>query len=222
VKTGKFVCLTGIDGAGKTTLARLVVGDMNNNGTKAMYVYNRYIPFLAKPAIWLAGVLLLRNKDIYRSYHEYSSSKRAASSNHPFLAEAYQYLLIFDYLIQIFAKISIPIALGKTVICDRYIYDTLATDLAIDFNYTDDKLKCALKRFLHISPAPYMIFLIDLPEEVAMSRKTDVPSIDYLKERRRFYLILADILPDVIILNGCQSPEDLKVAVLEGIGRMRS
>jgi hypothetical protein len=51
-----------------------------------------------------------------------------------------------------------------------------------------------------------------------MSRKTDVPSMDYLKERRRFYLILADILPDVIILNGCKNPDDLKVAVLESFG----
>ena len=218
MKSGKFICLTGIDGAGKTTLASLVVDAMNNNGTKAMYIYNRYIPILAKPALWLAGALLLRNKDIYGSYHEYSSSKRTASSSHPFLAEAYQYLLIFDYLIQIFAKITIPLALGKTVICDRYIYDTLATDLAIDFNYTDDKLEHTLKRFLNLCPVPDLTFLIDLPEEVAMSRKTDVPSIDYLKERRRFYLILADILPDVIILNGCKSPDDLKVAVLGSIG----
>ena len=33
-----------------------------------------------------------------------------------------------------------------------------------------------------------LIFLLDLPEELAYQRKGDVPSIDYLAERRKIYL----------------------------------
>ena len=75
----------------------------------------------------------------------------------------------------------------KNIVCDRYIYDTVV-DLATDLNYSDSKRNSVLRNFLRLSPKPDMIFLIDLPEEIAYQRKTDVPSINYLRERREIYL----------------------------------
>ena len=56
---GVFICFTGMDGSGKTTLTRALVGTMQKRGIKASYVYNRYIPIVLRPAM-LVGELLFR------------------------------------------------------------------------------------------------------------------------------------------------------------------
>lgn len=209
---GIFICFTGIDGSGKTTLAKALVTTMEKRGVKAIYVYNRYIPLILRPAIVVGNILYLRNKDFKKDYVEYSEKKRKVTKKHPHLAKLYRQFLMFDYYFQILLKIKIPLLLGNNIICDRYIYDTIVTDIAIDFNYSKEEAKKYLDKILSLFPAPDILFLVDLPEEIAYKRKDDLPSIEYLTDRRGIYQHMGEEC-NMIVLDGSKKLDALKCEV---------
>jgi thymidylate kinase len=74
----------------------------------------------------------------------------------------------------------------KIVVCDRYVYDLLV-DLGTNFGYNSEQIgKLCKSRLLCLFPKPDLVFLLDLPPEVAYERKEDVP-LSYLRDRRALY-----------------------------------
>lgn len=181
-----FICFVGIDGSGKTTQAKRLIELMQERGVKSKYVWNKFEPRLAAPFLKIAKVLFFRKKGIFENYREHTRTKRRLLAN-PVVSTVYQYLWLIDYLSQIFFKTRIPLMCGKSVVCDRYIYDPVV-DLAVDLNYSERKIKGMLSKISPLFPKPDVIFLIDLPEEIAYQRKDDIPSLEYLKKRRGIYL----------------------------------
>ncbi|VVB94973.1 Thymidylate kinase [uncultured archaeon] len=214
-----FICFTGMDGAGKTTLAKSLVEHLQSNGIKSRYVYNRYIPYLVRPVMKIGRIFFLRNKNFYNDYVNYSNTKRSISQKHHFLAKGYQSILLLDYFIQILIKIKLPLILNRNVICDRYIYDTIVTDLSVDFNYSSEDVRRLLAKILFLFPTPDVTFLIDLPEEIAFQRKNDIPSIDYLRDRRKNYLNIGKEY-EMTVLDGSESLDKLKSVINECIRRI--
>ena len=208
---GIFICFTGIDGSGKTTLAKSLTERLTKDGIECHYVYNRLTPYLLRPFITIGHKLFLRGKDMHSSYTEYSAAKRKAARGNP-LSLVYQWLLVLDYSIQVFVKVKIPLMRGKNIVCDRYTYDTLATDLAIDFNYSAEKLVRVANQLSRLFPTPRLVFLVDLPEEIAYQRKDDVPSVEYLRERRGIYQQLAK-LHRMIVIDGSQELAEVQAEV---------
>jgi len=208
IAKGKLICFIGIDGSGKTTLARDVVKYINNTNSSAKYVYGRFQLYLAKPVVLLGNKLLLRKVNINDDYIKYTSKKKILFANNKILSNIYLYFLLLDYLLQLIIKVKIPYFLGNTIICDRYIYDTIVTDFSVDMDLNADNLKHLINMCFIFVPKPSMAFLIDIPEDVAFNRKDDVPSLFYLKDRRAIYNELAKYY-DMQILNGNKSREEV-------------
>jgi dTMP kinase len=196
-----------MDGSGKTTLTKLLVEELKKRGFKCNYVYGRYKPLLSRPVFMLGKLLVLRRMD-KEDYEEYSRAKKDTVGSHLLWASIYQKILLFDYSLQLVAKILLPTMFRKIIICDRYVYDTVINDIprADDSIGYVDRL---IERCFYIAPKPDFVFLIDLPEEVAYKRKDDVPSIAYLKERRGIYLEIGAEY-DMRILDGCKDLSVLK------------
>lgn len=210
-----LVCVTGIDGAGKTTLARNIAVALRQQGRPAVYVYGRIYPVISRLLMALGRITLLRRDDPRRDYGAYTTSKKRTMCN-PLLAWPYTAAVLLDYYIQIWFKLLRHLFSRRIIVSDRYIYDTVISDLTVHLNYSPAQTERAIERGLRLLPTPMLTILIDLPEQVAFSRKADVPHIDYLRERRGWYLRLA-ARPEVERFDGAGSPESLLQASLSRI-----
>ncbi|REE28986.1 dTMP kinase [Methanothermobacter defluvii] len=204
-----LISFSGIDGSGKTTLARHVTTLLRRHGIKCNYVYGRLEPRLLKPFIFIGRRIFLRNKDMFNDYEDYSNQKRKGIKKHSFLFKIYFYIMVLDYLIQLFLRIKIQLFLGNSIICDRYIFDTVINDFAVDMEYTTNDMKKKIDKFFRFFPKPALAFFIDVPEDIAFKRKNDTPSLKYLEERTAKYRFLASEY-DMITLDGSEDLEKIK------------
>lgn len=216
-KKALFICFMGLDGSGKTTQAKALVEAMQRAGIKTKHVPNRLEYRITRPFIHLVKALFFRGKDNFQNYSGYSRTKNRLFQN-PLISTAYISLALIDYFFQNLVRSRIPLLRGNSVISDRYVHDTVV-DLAVDHNYSGRKLRNMVKRFLFLAPKPDIMFLIDLPEEIAYQRKNDIPSIEYLKERRRIYLDMAKEC-DMVVLDGTQDPKQLGKFIEDSINRL--
>lgn len=210
-----FVCFVGIDGSGKTTLSKSLVKNLSKNGLSSTYVWNRYTPILMKLPILLANKFIFKKNELFIDYNSYSNKKRGLFK-HSIFRNIYENLLMIDYTIQMIYKIKIPLMLGKNIICDRYLFDTIISDLSVDLSYSELKMKTMLNFYLKICPYPDIVFLVDVPEEIAFKRKNDIPSIRYLKDRREICLTIGNLY-DMILLNGTKKIDVLDKEILDCI-----
>lgn len=211
----KLICVTGIDGAGKTTLAHSIAAALRQAGWPAIYVYGRIYPVTSRLLMALGRATLLRKNDQWRDYSAYSTRKKQAMHN-PCLAWPYTLAILLDYYVQIWWKLLPHIFDRRIIVSDRYIYDTVISDLTAHLNYSPRQTERTIERGLKLLPTPLLTILVDIPEEIAFSRKTDVPHIDYLKERRGSYLAL-DARPEVEQVDGSGPPESVLQASLSRI-----
>jgi dTMP kinase len=219
-----LVCFTGIDGSGKTTMSKELVRFLNEKGFRFKYVYARLNPFISRPLILIGRWIFLRKKDIFKDYSGYADMKRKAIKKHILLSKFYQKILLLDYFFQVVFKVKFPLVFGESIVCDRYVYDTIINDLLTEFNSKSDVVNL-LNGCLYFFPKPDIIFLIDVPEEIALRRKNDVPSIEYLKERRKMYLEVGKEYK-MKILDGTKDlkrlQEEIENEVLNKINRLRN
>ena len=203
----KLVCITGIDGGGKSTLAKGIVSVLVSEGSHAHYLYGRIVPVISLILMKLGRFLFLRGKNPWSDFSGYSNNKRKIMRN-PALKFVYTSAIYLDFYFQIWFKL-LPLYVGsKIVILDRYIYDTVISDLAAHLGYSKEFTEKSIRRANRFIPKPQLTILIDLPEDVACSRKTDVPHIDYLRERRDYFLALRKSL-NLECLDGEMPKEEL-------------
>ncbi len=206
MKRGSLICFIGVDGSGKTTQAEMLAETLLKQGIRVKYLWNGFEPLLTKPLMAIGRRVFLKGKEMFINYPDYLEAKRNFFRNR-FLFTVYHYLVLADYFFQSLGKIRLPLALGRAVICDRYIYDVVGF-LAADGHYSEKQIRKSLRHYLHLFPKPDLTFLLDLPEEVAYQRKNDIPSLSYLSEPREIYLSMAKS-QEIATLDGTKDPSEL-------------
>lgn len=211
-----FFCIVGMDGSGKTTLTRNIVAALRDRGVPAEYVYGRFQPVLMRPIMAMVGGVLLRGRRGSGNYAAYAVRRRRLFAN-PVLYALYQASLAVDYLLQVAWRIRIPLWRGRRLICDRYYLDTVVADIAIDTKRPDHTANWLLALYRHLLPRPDMILMTDVPANVAVARKDDIPSLEYAEELRALYLHAARQC-GVVVLDGTTPPDTLLQSALERLG----
>jgi dTMP kinase len=161
--------------------------------------------------------MFLEQQDIWRDYSQYTIAKKRVLRD-AFLVQAYRISVWIDYLPQAYSRIGMPLLFGRTIVCDRYVFDTVVNDLGSHMEYDAKDIRLSLASIFQLLPEPDIVFLIDLPEEIALGRKDDVPHIEYLRERRELYLLTARLYP-MVELDGAEPPEALADQVMAELAR---
>lgn len=208
---GLLISLSGIDGAGKSNVAdRIRDILLADYGIPSRYLWCK---FGDHPLSRYRLGKLVKHR---RTTKSGQSHRRSMPS---FAFRLYSGGLLAFHLAQIAFAVRASLRRGLSVVCDRYIFDTMV-DLQQDLQYSKPK---AVGTFgAKWIPMPDSGFLLDLEAETAFARKTDSASLAYLKERRAMYRQVADEY-GLTIVDASQSIEEVVRSVMQqvtkGLGR---
>jgi dTMP kinase len=215
MRRGTLITTTGIDGAGKSTLAKNVRDELQERGYDAVYAYGRFLPLISYPVMELGRRTVLSDSDMEKDYAQHQSNK-ADLFDASLLRRGYETLVMADYAPQLFARVIVPLYQHDYVICDRYFYDTLLTDLSGDVISEPQEVVNRYRIYSKLIPSPDFEFYIQIPPEVSMERKDDIPDIGYLHDRKRFYDVFAESY-DMSTLDGTASQSELCSTVVNTV-----
>ena len=193
----EVIAVCGIDGSGKTTQIKLLERYLKQRGFKVKYIWFRWPVLFSYSLLALSRILgYTKWKIISRSNVRYA--ERRFYMNRA-LARLWPWFFTIDIFIYSTFKIKGKI-LSYTILCDRFIPDILIDLMCETKDYTLPR-RVVGRLLLSLIPRETKLIVIDVAENTAYSRKHDIPSIDYLKERRGLYLYLAKTL-SIPIVNG--------------------
>src|SRR3989338_7648605 len=207
-KRNLFV-FVGIDGSGKTTQAEMLLSSLRERGKRVTYIWNRWTPILLKPAIIIWKNKVVGCEAISDNKYQNIEGKKRRLLNNIFIRYLWLMLFLFDYGLQVFFKVRLPMIWSKLIISDRTFYDSII-DQEINLN---DKRGVLVNRLDSwwmrlLFPKPTLVFYIDCMPEIALARKKDAPNIKYLADRRNLYLDLSKSL-GWIVVDGTKTPYDI-------------
>ena len=211
----KLIYILGIDGSGKTTLAKNLVRRLNSKVYSFHYCYAQHIPFLLKPLKLIAKKSLLKSTDEFQDYSYYMNMKKSYSKKLLKLSYIYGFIWLLDYFCRTSIKIYYHHLLRHNLIVDRYFLD-MVVNISETLVLNDSQMMKFAKLVAKLFPAPSKFYFIDIPEKEAYVRKNDIQSIQYLTERRDRYKKLSDVF-DFIYLDGTNSPDELVKTVLSSM-----
>ncbi|HEC92575.1 MAG TPA: hypothetical protein ENI51_06265, partial [Candidatus Atribacteria bacterium] len=174
---------------------KLLFSSLEKRFNKVLYVWCRWEPFLFKPLIKLwkrrQGK---QNKKENEDDYKILKSKKTTLLKNPIFRWSWFLIFVTEYGLQVFFKIRLKKFKKRIIISDRYFYDSFV-DQVINFNLSEEKILKLLDNFWirKVFPEPDLVIYIDCPEEIAIKRKEDVFSLDYLKDRRKIYLKIVDL-----------------------------
>jgi len=191
---GIFVVMEGIDGAGKSTQAKLLAKWFEKKG---------YEVVLTKEPTDTAFGKLIRRLVL-------TGGKEGIIDGARISHEAEALLFAADRAEHVHKLIKPSLESGKVVISDRYFYSSLAYQWArgLDLKWLIDLNRFAVR--------PDLVVLLDLPVKESMKRingrgiKTEFDKIVELQKKvRENYLKLAEMFPEIKIVNAQNSIEDI-------------
>ena len=209
----KLIYIMGIDGSGKTTLSKNIKKELKLKGYNVKYLYARYRPFLIAPIKLIAKIFLYKKNTEFKNYTNYSLIKTNYSKKHKILAKLYALFCMIDYTIVSWPLVMIKFLFADYIIIDRYVGDLIVI-LAVASQLDDDEMLSYLKKLHIIFPFPKQTFLIEIDEDIAFTRKDDIPSIKYLKERKEKYYVYKNFY-NYKILDGRKSKTELTYDLLK-------
>ena len=186
----RIIHLLGTDGAGKTTVARRLAADLRSSGHRSSYLYCQHRPLL----LWLfklpARLLFMRRTDQFKNHDEYKSRKDAVAGKRLGLTKLYSLLSYFDVWLQTWPRLAVARFRSDLIVVDRFYLDWVVNVGVLQNNSIEAMLGDA-RRLERVLPRAGLHVFLDVEEEVAFARKTDIQSVRYLRDRKARYLQLA-------------------------------
>lgn len=200
----KLICIIGTDGSGKTTLANSYVVALQMRGMRAKRVWLGAESVLMAPVRRLLK-LVWKNRDKARSAERAQAVKRTTTSTpdyraeiarknalvqrYPWAIHTYLALVWVDYRMQVWLKRRCARA-EDIIVADRYLFD-VSVNLGLTLGWSPDDVVSFIRRRLSGMQLPEFRVFLRVSPEVSLSRKDDIPDIEYLRLRFSYYEAIA-------------------------------
>lgn len=182
----RFIYLTGADGTGKSTYAQFIVQTLQGLGIRPIHRWLRYpfifsLPFLVYARI--KGFSKYENQNnFYQGYWYFKNSV--------IMHLIFPWVYLLDGAIASIRFIYIPLLLGKTIVCERFLID-MVVDLMIA---TEDD--CFHKKlpgilFFKLLPSEGKILVLDLDMPTIIQRRPELRNDKRLGDRLNAYHIIS-------------------------------
>ncbi len=183
---GRLVCLSGVDGVGKTTHARLLVAALRASGRPARYEWLRFSHYTSLGILALARVVgLTRYRTVggvrYASW-EFHRSRAVAA--------LFPWTVWVDTALRYALAVHPRLRRAEWVVVDRFVPDILV-DLMLAVGRCDLHRAPVGRAFARLIPPGARLVLLDADEAVLRARRPDVAHDPMLGVRRQLYLTLA-------------------------------
>lgn len=208
-----FICITGIDGVGKTTHANMILEHMRNKDVKCEYKWLRFHHLLSLPLLAfcrLAGYTRVSTLGGTQkcSYHEFYRSK--------VISAIYPWLLLVDTVLNTTLKVYSPMFFGTSIVCDRFIYDTLI-DVAVATNDPEIYNKIVGKLFLNLIPKKARFIMLSLDKWTVLSRREELINDLTFDERYALYQAFADEF-GIKVVDNRGEVENINISIINMLG----
>ena len=181
VSRTQFIYICGADGTGKSTQAQLLIDYYRKQSTRCKHLWLRFPFFLSLPFLFYA-------RWRGNSWHEVTNGVDHGywDFQRPWLMRfVFPYCLFIDAAVASIFKIYLPLRLGYTIVCERFVIDMMV-DLTIstgDIPYHTDKFD----RFLKLIPREAVIIGLAAPISVVTKRRPDLKYDRNLGDRLSVY-----------------------------------
>jgi len=209
-----LIAFSGVDGSGKSTQVKLLQERFRGLHRNTKRVWCRWRPITSLP------LLTILRRLGYAEVHPTSSIGFVETriSQKGGLAFLWSTLTQVDNFIKTGPMVMIPLMLGHTVICDRYVLDLMVEGMA-DLKDKPGRTRFGFK-LLRFLPRPQQAFLVRVDPSVAFERKPDMPTLSHFRARAELYNELADSM-GVTVLDGSMSPEAIHDEIWRRISKDR-
>jgi glycosyltransferase involved in cell wall biosynthesis/thymidylate kinase len=195
----RIVTVVGIDGSGKSTLSDRLVASLITRGHRAERVWlGAESKLMSAPRAFLKLFWKPRGPERAAPTNSTSSEygyraeiarKNQLAARFPMASKIYIALALADYRMQVWAKLWWHRKLD-VIVADRYLFD-VAVNIGLTLGWTPEKVVSHAQRQIARFPTPQVRIFLRVEPEVSLSRKKDIPDIDYLRLRLRYYDAIA-------------------------------
>jgi len=182
-KRGMFICIEGLDASGKTTQARQLVKNLRRKGFDVTYT--------TEPSPGEVGRFIRR--------HVLQRRKRV-----PTVVEAL--LFAVDRVDHVENRIKPALEKGRVVVCDRYVYSSLAYQGAAGLD------QAWIEQINRLALTPDLSIFIDVPPEVVLKRiKRKKSVMETLRNQRKVHRTYMDMVREgrLLLVDGNRKVEQV-------------
>ena len=186
------ICLSGIDGAGKTLIANQLIENLGKS-PKVKYIWSRYKNYFSKPFLLLMRVTghnyKVKINEIKIGYHDFYKNR--------YISIIFLILQWIDIFIEILFRFKMS---RKSIVSDRSLIDTLV-DLIIDTNFEKFISGSYAKSLFYFMPKNATYFIIERDIELIKKNRPDVFYDKNALKRIELYKKIANLFAIKIIKN---------------------
>lgn len=228
IQRAPLICLTGVDGCGKSTQAGLLMQRLEAEGWNPALVWTGGRPYISRPAIKLVKRQLrapVQQSDgsfaprdsagtAADEFSSYLGKMNRMFQKYPILGRGWTDVSLIEHVAEADFAVLPQLARGRAVVCDRYLFKSVV-NLAVLLDLKLTELPGLIGHpALKLVPWPTVYFLLDIPAEVAAARKHDLPSPEYVERRVPYYRALA-AYTGMPVVDATQSPSVIAEAIWE-------
>jgi hypothetical protein len=185
----RFIYITGCDGTGKSTQARLLLDQLETRGIKTQHLWLRFPFFCSIPLLAYArwrGLSWYEERNGVR--HGYWDFRRSW-----FLRTLLPWTLLLDAALATATRVYPPLLLGKTIVCERFALD-MVVDLSLAAGDAEFYRRRPAACLLRLLPAGSRVLVLDLDAGTVRDRRPTIKNDRRLDVRLEMYRTLSKSL----------------------------